>query len=170
MKLNEKIIYLRKMKGLTQEDLASIMNISRQAVSKWETGDCEPDNKKIIELSIFFEKSIDYLLKDEINEEQNSKIKTDFIDTNTINNNYHIKKEQNFFWVLIVIGFISLGVLSFIPYLYQHDSCHLGHSGLIGYLEDWCLPSIVWKLFLALAIGSIFIGFKLTFIKKEKEN
>ena len=42
MKLNEKIIYCRRKSGLSQENLAELLNVSRQAVSKWETGDALP--------------------------------------------------------------------------------------------------------------------------------
>jgi len=42
MKLDEKLIYLRKKKGLTQLELAEAVNVSRQAVSKWESGGAMP--------------------------------------------------------------------------------------------------------------------------------
>ena len=41
--LSEKIKELRKKKGLTQEDLANALNVSRQAITKWESGDGSPD-------------------------------------------------------------------------------------------------------------------------------
>lgn len=65
MTLEEKIIYLRKKKGWSQEQLAEQMGISRQAVSKWESGVSVPDLDKIIKLSSIFQVSTDYLLKNE---------------------------------------------------------------------------------------------------------
>lgn len=47
MKLNEKLIKLRKQNGLTQDELASKLNVSRQAISKWENVDSEPELNNI---------------------------------------------------------------------------------------------------------------------------
>lgn len=69
MILADKIIKLRKKNGLTQEELADKMNVSRQAVSKWEGAQTIPDLEKILQLSAFFGVTTDYLLKDEIEEE-----------------------------------------------------------------------------------------------------
>lgn len=71
MKLAEKIILLRKQKGWSQEELAAQMDVSRQSVSKWESGASMPDIDKIILLSQIFETSTDYLLKDNM-EDYNS--------------------------------------------------------------------------------------------------
>lgn len=64
MILAEKIIMLRKQNGWSQEELAMKLNISRQSVSKWESGASIPDLDKIIKLSELFGVSTDYLLKD----------------------------------------------------------------------------------------------------------
>lgn len=72
MILSEKITYLRKKNGWSQEELAEKLNISRQSVSKWESGASIPDIDKIITMSGFFGVSTDYLLKDEIEKEQSS--------------------------------------------------------------------------------------------------
>lgn len=63
MDLAERIQYLRKKKGISQEELADKMLISRQAVSKWESGQSAPDLEKLILLSEYFEVTTDYLLK-----------------------------------------------------------------------------------------------------------
>ena len=64
MKLCDKIIKLRRAQGLSQEELAERLGISRQAVSKWESGQSMPDIDKIVLLSEFFGVTTDYLLKD----------------------------------------------------------------------------------------------------------
>ncbi|NLD20246.1 MAG: helix-turn-helix transcriptional regulator [Clostridiales bacterium] len=64
MILAEKIMDLRKMRGWSQEDLANELNVSRQSVSKWESGNSVPDIEKIIAISGLFGVSTDYLLKD----------------------------------------------------------------------------------------------------------
>lgn len=70
MILADKIIRLRKKYGLTQEELADKMNVSRQAVSKWESAQTIPDLEKILQLGQLFGVTTDYLLKDEIENEE----------------------------------------------------------------------------------------------------
>lgn len=70
MILAEKVMQLRKKNGWSQEELAEKLNISRQSVSKWESGASIPDIDKIIAMSGLFGVSTDYLLKDELEEEQ----------------------------------------------------------------------------------------------------
>jgi transcriptional regulator with XRE-family HTH domain len=59
--LSERIKLLRKEKGLSQQQLADEISVSRQAVTKYETGDIEPSSEKIMQLSDFFGVSMDYL-------------------------------------------------------------------------------------------------------------
>ncbi|MCI8561685.1 MAG: helix-turn-helix transcriptional regulator [Dorea sp.] len=63
MEFAEKLTALRKGRELTQEKLAEQLNVSRQSVSKWESGQVVPDVEKIIELSRVFDVTLDYLLK-----------------------------------------------------------------------------------------------------------
>ena len=78
MILADKIIRLRKKLGWSQEELAEKMNVSRQAVSKWEGAQTIPDLGKVLQLSQLFGVTTDYLLKDEIeNEELNGDISSD---------------------------------------------------------------------------------------------
>ena len=59
----DRIQLLRKTKGISQEGLAEQIGVSRQAISKWESGQSSPDLEKIILLSDYFETTTDYLLK-----------------------------------------------------------------------------------------------------------
>ena len=70
MILADKIIRLRKKNGWSQEELAEKMNVSRQAVSKWEGAQTIPDLEKILQLGTLFGVTTDYLLKDEIEDEE----------------------------------------------------------------------------------------------------
>lgn len=65
MKLNEKIIALRKEKGMSQVDLADSLNVSRQTVSKWENGDSAPDIYNLTSLAKLFNVTTDSLLSEE---------------------------------------------------------------------------------------------------------
>ena len=65
MKLPEKIIQHRKAKGWTQEDLAEKLNVSRQAISRWENGTALPDAQNILQISKLFHVTTDYLLNED---------------------------------------------------------------------------------------------------------
>lgn len=66
MIMPDKILQLRKRQGLTQEELAEALQVSRQSISKWEGGQSIPDISKVMALADFFSVSTDYLLRDEI--------------------------------------------------------------------------------------------------------
>ena len=62
MTFKEKIVKLRKLKGLTQDEFASAVGVSRQAVYKWESGQSYPEVAKLLEIKALFNISIDDLL------------------------------------------------------------------------------------------------------------
>lgn len=104
MKLNEKIMNLRKKEGLSQEELAEKLNVTRQTVSKWELGTITPKMDKLTEMSKVFNTTVDELINEEdsnveepIKQEENP-IKNDGLTSN------------NRKWLIIVI-IIALVVL-----------------------------------------------------------
>ena len=70
MILADKIIALRKKNGWSQEELAEKLNVTRQSVSKWEGAQSVPDLDRVLQMSQIFGVSTDYLLKEELEEEQ----------------------------------------------------------------------------------------------------
>lgn len=70
MILADKIIRQRKKNGWSQEELADKLNVSRQAVSKWESAQTIPDLEKILKLADLFGVTTDYLLKDDVEAEE----------------------------------------------------------------------------------------------------
>lgn len=70
MTLGEKLVQLRKVRGMSQEALASQIAVSRQAVSRWESGDTLPDVENILQLSRIFGVTTDYLLREEYGTEE----------------------------------------------------------------------------------------------------
>ena len=64
MQLAEKILALRKDRGMSQEDLAASLGVTRQTVSRWEVGSAQPDAENLLQLSLLFDVSADYLLRD----------------------------------------------------------------------------------------------------------
>ena len=65
MRFEEKIVELRKQKGLSQEELAEQLGVSRQAISRWELGQTLPDIPNLLQLCEMFGVSADYLVRDE---------------------------------------------------------------------------------------------------------
>lgn len=65
MLLSEKIAIIRKINNLTQEEFAEKMSVSRQAVSKWETGACIPDVQILIKIADFYSITLDQLVREE---------------------------------------------------------------------------------------------------------
>ncbi len=63
MNFSEKLLTLRKANNLTQEQLAEKLDVSRQSVSKWESGQATPELEKIVVMSAIFDVTTDYLLK-----------------------------------------------------------------------------------------------------------
>ena len=67
MKINEKIMNLRKKAGLSQEELAEKLNVTRQTVSKWELGTINPKMDKISEMSKIFNVTLEELTNEAVN-------------------------------------------------------------------------------------------------------
>ena len=65
MKFQEKLVALRKGKGMSQEQLAEKLGVSRQAISRWESGESTPDMLNLLGLCECFQVSSDYLLHDD---------------------------------------------------------------------------------------------------------
>ena len=80
MNISEKIQILRRDKEWSQDELAEKLNVSRQSVSKWESGKALPDSEKILAMANLFDVSTDFLLKDEqepvfVNDERVNELK-----------------------------------------------------------------------------------------------
>lgn len=94
MTLGDKLAKLRKENNYTQEQLADILEVSRQAVSKWENNTAYPETEKLITLGELYNCSMDYLLKDSVEDfrgavnkspDEKSKTLTFMLDLNTLN-------------------------------------------------------------------------------------
>ena len=77
MTLGEKLSKLRKEHNYTQEQLADLLGVSRQSISKWESDITYPETDKLIKMGKLFECSMDYLLNDTVTEKQGCKADTD---------------------------------------------------------------------------------------------
>lgn len=64
MAFSNNLTYLRKKRNMSQEQLAEVLGVTRQAVSKWEAGQSTPDVEKLLQLSELFQVPVDQMLKD----------------------------------------------------------------------------------------------------------
>ncbi len=103
MTFGEKLQRLRKDQRMSQEELASKIAVSRQAVSKWELNETMPDIDNIIQLSKIFGISIDYLLNDEINIVEEIPIVKEA--------KKKLKKEYNSYWGIVSVISIILAMI-----------------------------------------------------------
>ena len=152
MKLSEKLQKIRKDNNITQEGLADRLNVSRQAVSKWESGTTYPDTEKLIQISKIFNVSLDELVND--NGDKNNISSRNKISFMEIINEMldFISKSVNMFWsmkffekikclfemgilILIIVGMAILSssmivdlvrrILVFLPDNYIYFICNI---------------------------------------------
>ena len=110
MTIADRIQSLRKSKGMSQEELADAVGVSRQAVSKWESEQATPDLDKVVIMSDIFEVTTDYLLKG-IEPVKNDEHKTmaDVIDQKVLTEQNSKRAKTALKWFLIGFG-ILLGI------------------------------------------------------------
>jgi transcriptional regulator with XRE-family HTH domain len=122
MKLSDKIIGLRKSNGMSQEDLAEKLNVSRQAISRWESGTAMPDASNILQLSKLFGVTTDYLLNDDyqsdndlpkVKEVQNDNLGQIMIYLVTLEVMVLLMQ----FMTTVILQNVFFGFLSFIPFV-----------------------------------------------------
>lgn len=141
MDFSEKLLTLRKGKNLTQEQLAEQLDVSRQSVSKWESGQAVPELDKIIALSNVFDVTTDYLLKpSEIDE---LSVKTEMLEKQQ---QQMLVREKNRTRIMYCVLY-SIGV-----YLIFLAVYFIGHF----YFEIWN-PSVILAEFLIATAIVIFI-------------
>ena len=125
MSIADRILTLRKSKGMSQEQLAEAIGVSRQAVSKWESEQASPDPEKIIAMSGIFGVTTDYLLKgiepekeDEKKPEDTHMTVGDVLDQKILTEQNKQKSKKLLKYVLIALGiFIAIDIISFIIYV-----------------------------------------------------
>lgn len=108
MNFNEKLIDLRKTKGMPQEELGAELKVSRQTISKWESGQSYPDFQRLVLLSDYFGLTLDELVKDiDVQEVRDKNISNEKI--NSIYNDVNTAKTF-VKWYLIIAG-IAAGIV-----------------------------------------------------------
>lgn len=157
MILAEKIMNLRKKSGWSQEELADQLGISRQSVSKWESGASIPDLDKIIKMSDLFGVSTDYLLKDEL--EEVSPSETDHVEE--VARSVSVEEANAFMndskvfakWLAPAVSAIILAV---IPMVLLGGLSEYGNIGLTEDMAGGIGVSILLTV-IAIAVGIIIV-------------
>ena len=113
MNLDKKLVYLRKKKGLTQLQLAELMDVSRQAISRWEVGAAVPSTENLSFLSNLYHVPLEYLISDS---EPDVMLETEpTVSNNTVNverkNVARVPKLVGFLSLLVVVLSVLVGVL-----------------------------------------------------------
>lgn len=124
MNMADRIQHLRKSKGISQEELADKVGVSRQAVSKWESEQSAPDIEKVILLSDFFEVTTDYLLKGIEPVSENITKKSDARIFSLVGSVFNFiglvvaimiwKEKQTSFSVAVGLSLMAVGVMIFV--------------------------------------------------------
>ena len=130
MTLGEKIARQRKELNYTQEQLADILGVSRQSISKWESDIAYPETDKLIELGKLFDCSMDYLLKEEVTEKSGAQT-SDFTEKiEEISRNVMTEKnKRKAKGILKIIGIIlaaalTIDIISMILYFLVQGTPH----------------------------------------------
>ena len=141
MKLSEKLYNLRRKQGLSQEGLAEKLDCSRQVISKWENGTTTPDAEMLKKYSELFGVSIDYLLKEDIEEPTS---------VQAIENDQANKKLIGMLGLVIsLLGCVSLIVFGAITVLYSKTANKIAESSVI----------VINGTFIAMLTSVIFVVF-----------
>ena len=154
MEFHEKLQQLRKQKGLTQEQLAEELFVSRTAVSKWESGKGYPNIESLKFISKFFAITIDDLLSSE-----------ELIDLAQNENNTNLNKIYEF-----LIGMLDvLAIMFFVLPLYGHAKDGYIYSVNLFQFKDITTLNLVlyWVVFSLLIVGGVL---ELIFLHFQKEN
>ena len=154
MEFNEKLQELRKSRGLTQEELAEALFVSRTAISKWESGRGYPSIDSLKEISRYFSVSIDVLLSGDqlimIAEKENKSNLNSVCD--------------------LLLGFVDLFslLLIFLPLYSKPSNGYIYAVNLFGYVDnDANIITTYWVLFVSLTIVGI-VKILMTHFKFEK--
>ena len=171
MTLGEKLSKLRKEYNYTQEQLADILGVTRQSISKWESDIAYPETEKLIKMGKLFECSMDYLLNDDITEKQGIEPKDTETFWDKFKKQFHERKSEKMIFGMPLYhigknahGFFAVGLKArgvFSIGLMSRGIVSLGMLSLgvisIGLLSLGLISVGVFSAGL-LAVGSIALG------------
>lgn len=163
MTFAEKLLELRKKEGLSQEELAQELNVSRQAISRWEMGTAMPDAPNLLQISKLFQVSVDYLLNDEFttNEELVWIRRTDIEKTPKGQNRTRLIIAGSMMGVGL-LGMLILGILGSViggTYIEQTESYTRAYTDFLGFLMVYNLGWLFLLCILVTIAGILMLCF-----------
>ena len=169
MTFSEKLQRLRKVNGLSQEQLAEKLNVSRQAISKWEMG-AIPDMDNVIQISRFFDCSLDYLMNNEAEETSIKPFPSQAAPQKTA-------KKKNHFHIIVAgiisglgaIGLLIIGILSSVypAVIYDPPQGEVRAIVATGFTAFLKLHNITWLFILCCALVICGVVIMLLNIRKK---
>ena len=174
MSLGEKIQQLRKAKGFSQEQLADNLNVSRQAISKWETDQSSPDIEKILAISKVFSISTDELLENDVaNNTAESRPQSNKMPKRLFNAVRRIKDSTDFidskiiFMLFTLSCFLAVGVCVIVNYAINGQITWAAYP-IISVPSGWLIitPLLFRKYTIALCVLTVIINPFLYFMDK----
>lgn len=173
MKLSEKILKLRKQSGMSQEMLAENLNVSRQTISRWESGSAQPDASNLLQLSKLFSVTADYLINE------------DYEDDNDVpavkNKETEAKKKISKVWGIcmalfglagnFVIYILSRCISVMIPHITYDDTgekLYTWSGDLKGYSYKYFIQEFNLEFLIVLFWVFVVIGVYVAYANKQK--
>ena len=160
--LKENIKTSRKVKGLSQEELAIKLNVVRQTISKWEQGLSVPDAEMLIKLAEVLETTVSTLLGEKISESKVDDLKAISEKLEVINLQLSQRKNERrkiIHWLLITLCFIIVGIFVILillnsPYLnWDYSKPENAVLGVAFHSFEWLFIRIAPIIFIGLIIG-----------------
>ncbi|MBQ7409889.1 MAG: helix-turn-helix domain-containing protein [Clostridia bacterium] len=116
MKFNERLLDLRKKNGWSQEELGEKLDVSRQTISKWESGQTTPELEKLRNLAKLFNISVDELINEDEPVEENNIEKDEFLNTEKIS-----KKKRSKIKTLLIYMFVVIFIFYIVLVIYRYN-------------------------------------------------
>ena len=144
MEFNEKLQELRKNKGLTQEELAEALYVSRTAISKWESGLSVPDAEMLITISEIFETPVNEILGENIEEKEKNDLKVISEKLEVINEQLSMHQKQKRKRIIIFLLIVDICLILLFILLAGLGSPYLSWDFSN---PEWAVIGTFWHIF-----------------------
>ena len=143
MTFGEKLVQLRKQHRLSQEELAARLKVSRQAVSRWETGETMPETENVLGLSRLFQVSTDYLLKEELEEGRLTVLAADSLINSQVTDSFTTLENLDLFMNTISANFDDVENVAIEAKSLEVTYNTMQHAGVISLLVIFGIPVVI---------------------------
>ena len=167
MTVGERIQDLRKKKGYSQEKLAAHLNMSRQAVAKWEQNVCEPSLDCLTSMAELFEVDLDYLITGKVAKEEKAESVIHEKETTIIKEKDHLLDKKDIILLITLVtstvAFVGLFIYALLNPLYWNQK----DSFLWWYIRFWVSSGTWFRIFVLISTFGI-VSSLLVFLRRRK--